>query len=338
MRLLHGVVPGLWLLGWLSGMGTGLAQPAAAGVSKGTGDGGLLHARLRGVASSRVFGNVNHDDARAALKVWFAAAGQQNGYVLDTAVDIVNSAAEMKERLESHSVDLLMMGMLDYVELEGSNLAAPVLTDARSAQGAAPYSYVLVANPSSGATSLAGLRGKKLLVYGRGAGDTAVAWVEVLLGKEKLGRAASFFASVQMPVKPQSCILPVFFGTADACVVDEVNLNLAREINPQLGQLRVIARSRPMIESVIAVPADTASRQKGLIEDILSLDRDSRGRQLLMVFKTERMVRIQPGDLDAGRELWRDYFRLPGTSPNRPVVFEAEMAAGSAADRGRGGH
>jgi hypothetical protein len=57
--------------------------------------------------------------------------------------------------------------------------------------------------------------------------------------------------------------------------------------------------------------------RKDLIASILSLHEDPRGRQLLMVFKTERIVRLQPGDLDSARELWRDYSRLPGVSPRR---------------------
>jgi len=65
--------------------------------------------------------------------------------------------------------------------------------------------------------------------------------MDVLLSKQKLGRADSFFGSVKAAATAQSCILPVFFGSADACVVDEINLELAREMNPQLGRLRAIA-------------------------------------------------------------------------------------------------
>jgi ABC-type phosphate/phosphonate transport system substrate-binding protein len=234
-------------------------------------------------------------------------------------------------------VELVTLGALDYLELESTNLLVPVLTDSRTPRGSALYSYVLLVNPSSGATSVAGLRGKNILVSARGAGETGMAWLEVLLGKEKLGRAASFFASVKAAAKPQACILPLFFGTVDACLVDEVNLNLAKEMNPQLGRLIVLARSRPMIESVIAVPAEPHPRQQELIENMLLLHQDPRGRQLLMVFGTGRIVRIQPGDLDSARELWRDYFRLPGMTARRPAGFVAAAESGPA-DRRKGGY
>jgi phosphonate transport system substrate-binding protein len=324
--------------------GTALAQQDTSGRTTNAGTGELVHARLHGVASSRVFNNVNRNDASAALKVWFEVLAQRRGFLLDSRVDVLDSMTEIKERLQSHSVELVMMGITDYLELEGSRMVEPVLTDARNWQGGALYSYVLLVNPSSGTTTIASLRGKNIRVSSRGAGKTGMAWLDVLLGKEKLGRAASFSASIKAPDKAQACILPLFFGTVDACVVDEVNLNVAKEMNPQLGQLKVLARSRPMIESVIATPAEPHPYQKELIDAILSLHENPRGRQLLMVFKTDRIVRIQPGDLDSARELWRDYYRLPVSPPSRPAgsgpapapVATAPAAQSNQADRGKG--
>jgi len=322
-QLPRGAALRLMLLGWLVTLATP-AQPTALGDISAD---GLRHGRLRSVASGRVFADVNRNDARAALKVWFDMVARERGYGLDSTVDILDSVAEIRERLRNHTVELLTLGARDYLELESSNLIVPVLTDARTIGGAL-YSYVLLVNPSSGATSVASLRGKNVLVSARGSGETGKAWLEVLLGREKLGRAAPFLGSVRAAAKPQACILPVFFGSVDACVVDEVNLHLAEEMNPQLGQLRVLARSRPMIESVITVPADPRPYQKELIDSMLSLHENPRGRQLLMVFKTDRLVRIQPGDLDAARELWKDYSRLAGSPP-----AESDLAV-----RGKGGH
>jgi ABC-type phosphate/phosphonate transport system substrate-binding protein len=120
--------------------------------------------------------------------------------------------------------------------------------------------------------------------------------------------------------KSQGCVLAVFFGTVDACVVDEVNLDLAKEMNPQLAQLKVLVRSRPIIESIVATPIEPHPYLKEWKEAMLSGHQDPRGRQILMVFKTDRVVPIQPADLDSARELWRDYFRLPGSTPYKTPV------------------
>lgn len=308
-----------YFLSLIAGMvitGTALAQqtPHAAAPKPGE----LRHAQLREVASGKIFNQINRNDVRAALTVWFNTVGHESGYQLDSHFDIADSVAEIRERLLSHSVEILALSITDYLELERSRLLVPVVTEVRTAQGGAPYSYVLLVNPASGINTLAGLRGKKVLVASRSSENTGGIWLAVLLGKDKLGRAAAFLDSVKNPDKAQACILPLFFGAADACVVDEISLNLAKEMNPQLGRLSVLARSRPIIESLVAVPADPQPYQNELIDSMLHLHENPTGRQLLMVFKTTRMVRIQPGDFDAVRELWSDYSRLPGEPPKRP--------------------
>lgn len=296
---------------------TALAQQTPAGKGAGGEAQGFRRARLYGIASSGILNHVNHNDARAALKVWFDLVGQQRGFLLDSRVDIIDTVAEIRARLQSHSADLVMMGIPAYLELESSHLVAPVLTDARGAQRAAAYSYVLLVNRSQTAASVGGMRGKNILVFSRDGQLTGTAWLEVMLNKEKLGRAASFFGSLKVAEKAQSCILPLFFGTVDACVVDEVNLNLASEMNPQLRQLRVIARSRPVIESVIVMPTEPYPYQKELFDAMLSLHEDPRGRQLLMVFRTDRLVRLLPEDLESVRELWKEYDRVLAPQPDR---------------------
>jgi hypothetical protein len=58
-----------------------------------------------------------------------------------------------------------------------------------------------------------------------------------------------------------------------------------------------------------------------------------------MVFKTERLLRLQPGDLDSARQFWRDYYRLTGSTPNRPAGSGPPPAMASRqVDRGQEGH
>ena len=276
--------------------------------------------QFRAITSRSSFNDINRSDARAALRAWFNVMGREKGITVDSEVDIIDSVDEIRERLRSQSVELLTLTAADYLELESSAMLTPVLTDARDGQGAALYSYVLLVGPAFKTGTIAGLRGKNVLISSRTGANAGSAWMEVVLAKEKLGRADSFFASVRAVAKPQACILPLFFGAVDACVVDEVNLNMAKEMNPQLGQLQVLARSRPMIESVISTPLEAHPMQKDFIDAMLSLHQNPRGRQLLLVFKTERLVRLRPGDLDSARELWRDYHRVTGSPSPRPVT------------------
>jgi ABC-type phosphate/phosphonate transport system substrate-binding protein len=295
----------------LLGVAVGIApaqQPAGAFPSAGVPEGQPFH--LKSVASGAVFEHVNHDDARTVMKVWFDRLAKQRGVPVDSSVEILDGPGEIRRRLENHSAEILVLTVFEFLELERSHLVIPVLTNAFTTQGVAPFSYLVLVRPSSPVTSVADLRGKNLLAYSRGGSNTAGIWLDVLLSKESLGRAASFFASFQAAEKAQDCILSLFFGRVDACATDEISLNLAKEMNPQLAQLRVIARSRPMIASVIATPMEPFPYRSELIEAMLDFRKDPRGLQLLQLFKTESVVRLQPGDLDSARELFADYNRI----------------------------
>lgn len=290
--------------------------------------------RVNVVASSETVSSVNHNDARAVLKSWFESVGRQRGIQVDCRIDVVDGVSEIRERLQNHSVDVILPGIAEYLELESSHLMVPRMTLALSPQGGPLYSYVLLVNPSSGATTISGMRGKNILVSSRGGSNTGVVWTEVLLGKEKLGRAGNFFASVKTPDKAQACILPLFFDAVDACVVDEISLNLAKEMNPQLRKLKVLARSRPLTETVISTSVIPHPFETELIDAILSLREDVSHRQLLMVFKTDRILRTQPGDLDSVRELFREYYRLPGSLPGS-LLNRASGSESSQTGRGK---
>ncbi len=321
-----------WMLAALLALPLSVAQTAS---SAGAGGRGLRRTHLNVVASGKMLNSVNPNDLRAALKVWFETVGRQRGFLLDCRVDIVDSVSNLKARLQQKSVDVVIPGIGEYLELESSHLMVPILTMALNPNGGAAYSYVLLVNPDSNLASIAGLRGKNILLSSRVGSNTALAWTDVLLNRERLGRASSFFASVKEAAKAQACILPLFFGTVDACVVDEVNLNLAKEMNPQLSRLKVLLRSRPMVESVIAMPVEPHPYHAELLAAILSLNEDVLHRQLLMVFRTDRILRLQSSDLDPVRELWREYNRLPGAATVRvpPTIPVAEYGSW---DRGKG--
>jgi ABC-type phosphate/phosphonate transport system substrate-binding protein len=259
-----------------------------------------------------MFATLNRNDAVAAIKAWFEIVGRERGFTLDSEVDTSNSLAEMRRRLMEESVDILILEITDYLRLERTGLLRPQLLGSRTATGEPRYSYVLLVDPASGVQDLAGLRGKTLNHSSRLESNTSMAWLELTLAKERLGRATSFLGATKAVSNPQECVLPLFFGRVDACVVDEVNLELLKEMNPQLGKLRVLARSVPLVDSVIAAPVKPHPYRRELLEAILGLHQHPRGRQLLMVFKTGKLITIRPGDLDSARAFWAEHGKLVG--------------------------
>ena len=313
-------------------MGTTFAQPNALDVAATPRIDELRPTRLHAVVSSRMLTTVNRNDAVASISAWFDVVGKERGFLLDSRVDIIDSATEMRQRLENRSVDLLILDFVDFLQLEPSQLVVPKMVGNRSDGGGARYSYVLLVNPSSTANTIGDLRGKNLSYFSRSASNTGLAWIEVALNKQGLGRASTFFATAKGTPKPQACVLQLFFDTIDACVVDEINLELLKEMNQQLGKLRELARSAPLIDSVIATPVAHHPHLQELLDAILALHDSPRGRQILLTFKTGRIVEMSPDDIEAPRALWVEYHRIAGSlppwtpvlAPNEPLAQERD--------------
>jgi hypothetical protein len=71
-----------------------------------------------------------------------------------------------------------------------------------------------------------------------------------------------------------------------------------------------VSDSFPLIEALAGVPAEPRPRQAELIDAMPGLNQDLPGRQLPLVFRTGRLMRLQPGDRDSPRERRNDYGQL----------------------------
>ena len=81
-------------------------------------------------------------------------------------------------------------------------------------------------------------------------------------------------------------------------------------IGPRVPCLRLLAAGPfPVIEALGGVPAEPRPRQAELIDAMPGLNRDLPGRQLLLVLRTGRLMRVQPGARDSQLERRNDYGR-----------------------------
>lgn len=305
-----------------------LAWPQNPPSVPGTHDaGGLRHAQLYAAASARMLTSVNRNDATAAIKAWFGMVGKERGFVLDSRIDVLPGSAEMLPRLREGNVHILILDVADYLRLEPTGLIEPVLVGNRGVKSGPLSSYVLLtgAGPTAG---LGGLRGKSLSYYSRGESNAGLMWLDLALDEQRLGRASTFFAGARRAEKPQECVLAVFFGKVDACLVDETNFELLKEMNPQLAQLRPLGKSMPLVEMVIAIPVIRHPFQQELLQAALELHQSARGKQILMVFKTSRLVRASRSDFDTVRALWSAYARLRG-DPLQPTAAQPNRVSGA---------
>jgi ABC-type phosphate/phosphonate transport system substrate-binding protein len=272
----------------------------------------LKKARLHVIASELLFSTVNSGDALASMRIWAEQIGKTRGFQFDTKMEIGRSVGQMRDSLKEHSVDLLVLDTTEYLALADAGLVEALAAGTIRGQLLA-FPYLLLTKDASEG-GIEGLRGKRIVVVSRLKSNLALVWLETLLADSKLGRAAAFFGSVENGYRASACVLPLFFGKIDACVVDAGNWDSIKELNPQLGRLRVVARSEAVLEGLIAKPVEPHPYQNELIDSVMNLHKTPAGEQLSLVFKTGVLVRVGKEPFESVRALCGKYRRIVNPS------------------------
>ena len=268
---------------------------------------GVRRAHMDILYSSSLFRTVSKNDAIASIRVWTETVSLQNGFVLDCNVSVAENVAEIKRRLQEGPISLALLDPVEYFELAGLGLLEPVFTATRG-HGDDSLQFVLVAKQEPGLTTITGLRGKTLDIQTDSRADLGRMWIEVLLHDDGLGPAGRFFSSVSSATTPSAAVLPVFFGKVAAGVVDRASFEVMKEMNPQIGsRLQVLAVSPPLITGILCVDKRPNMYRKDLLEGLRNLHQTPAGKQILMVFKSERMKPLDSEDLERMRTLCAKY-------------------------------
>lgn len=257
---------------------------------------------LRVVFSTDKLSAVNRSDALASFKAWIETVGRRRSINILVQAESYASTEELRRILRSRSADLLIIRGLQYLELgKDRALLDPLFMP--EVQGTVHQKYYLLTRRDQ-RLSLAGLRGKRILHVNSLTSSLSRYWLDGLLRQRGLGTLERFAPGSEDVGKPSAAILPVYFGKADACVADSAGFHVMRELNPQLGQaLEVCQVSPSYLESVICVRRDYTGHRADLIDGLARLHEEVAGRQILMVFKVDRLVPFEDRQLNTVREL-----------------------------------
>ena len=296
--------PGGSLLHWMTvaALAVASALPTPAG---GQGTAPLLRkSRLHVVYSSSVFRTVSKNDAIAAMRVWVATVGRQKGFDLECSVEVIDGLAELSRRVKEGPPGVVLLDAFEYFDLANLGLLVPTFVGSKG-KGDDPVYYALLVSRDSGVETVADLRGKTLVSYAGSRSDIGRKWLDALLHDSKLGVAEQFFRSVNSTSNPSAAVLPVFFGREGAGVVDRNAFEVMKEMNPQLGsKLRILAVSPPLADGILCIDKRPIDYREELLDGLKNLHQDAAGRQILLVFKSNKLKPVDAEILDRLRELW----------------------------------
>jgi len=257
---------------------------------------------LRVLFSEDAFTTVNRNDTLASAKAWIETVGRSRKIDLIVEVNSYASLEELRKSVRDRSADLYVVNSTHYLDLgaDQSRLEPQFLPQG----GGAPHREYLLLMRGDRRVPLAGLRGKNIIFLATGGVNLGRMWFDRTLREAGLGSLDDFCPAARSAPKPSSAILPVFFNQADACVADAEGFRVMEELNPQLGrELEATLISPPLLETLICVHREFTDQREELLAGLAGLHEEPAGRQILLVFKIDRLVPFNEQALDTVREL-----------------------------------
>jgi phosphonate transport system substrate-binding protein len=273
------------------------------------------HTRLAVLCSTSLFRYVDRDQVIATAKLWLDNMGADVGWVMDTQIELADNTEVIRKKADDGTVDLVVTSALEYLAVDRPNLLKPAMT-MTAGDDKGKVKYLLVVNRESGLSQIEDLKGKSVLAYSRTDPNLSRMWLEVMLKERHLASLDHYFATFSNSPKPSAACLPLFFGKTDACVIDGPSWDTLQELNPQVGaKLKVIAESPSFLESLVSVHVNRTQYRSDLLKNMLKLQDDPQGRQILVFFKTRRTVAIDAASLAEVKELRNSYLRSKAQKP-----------------------
>jgi ABC-type phosphate/phosphonate transport system substrate-binding protein len=261
--------------------------------------------RIRIGASSSVVlnGQLNPNDARAAIITWADALSRETPVRFETPPDVLLTPQQILQLLKQGELDAFTATTPEYLQLAQYADPSIVLVNDPATMGG--EEFILLVHADSGIKTIADLRGRRLLHLTGTIMYMAWDWMETMFAAANLPPPETYLAQLSTQAKVARTVLPVFFRQADACLVYRRVYDNMCELNPQLAKsLRVLAASPRVVPVLVGMRKGCTQQQKDAARTALTgLSHSVRGNQILAVFGGTAMVATDASVLNKAIEL-----------------------------------
>ena len=293
IRMLSAVGKGIVAL-FLIAMGCFFQAEAARAVEGDTGQ------TFRIGVSSRAFGNVNKNDASAALKAWGEMIKREQNFKgkFDTTL-LTLSGKEIRKSFLNGEFDGIGLSVAELKEMD----LAPEFVFVGNRGDGIYIRYILITHVEEKIATPRDLAKRKIVTSENNEMVLAEEWLEGLMAEQAPGERIGLPTVVETLPK---AIFQVFFHQADAAIVTRESFDLAGELNPQIRKnIKVLWESPPLVAIVFLLkPASGKKADWELLERLVTHIGDTpAGRQMLTVIQSSRMEKCPLSVLDATFDL-----------------------------------
>ncbi|NVN91310.1 MAG: PhnD/SsuA/transferrin family substrate-binding protein [Desulfuromonadales bacterium] len=255
----------------------------------------------------QVFYNVDPRDVAGLMEAWSRLIEHKIKGNFKASFIVFKNIEGAEKALANNEVDVLVMIPEEFIRLRANFRLVPLLS---ADNGDRFYNdLVLLVREDSGITRIGQLRGKNLYIDVGQQGSIPIKWLDTLLRARLSTNAQGVFNNIKEFNKASQVVLPVFFHQADACLVSRNHFETLVELNPQLGrQLRVLETSPGFVTGILAVRKDLqSSKRDAIVKSSLEMHNDPKGKQIMTVFRINRMVPFKDEHLASIEKVLREH-------------------------------
>ncbi|GAB6096601.1 hypothetical protein JCM14469_28540 [Desulfatiferula olefinivorans] len=257
------------------------------------------------------FTGVSIEDAKIAIRLIFESRFKEKYPEHKGNVTLYPDIDSAILAIRAGRIQGLGVTTLDYLTTRHENRLIPVR--AATLGDSAITRFVLLTRKDR-FTSLDDLRDTAMLLETAGHGKVSAMWLDTLLLERSLPGGRDFFASLSTVKKESQAILKVFFGKADACVVQASTFAVMTELNPQIGaRLTTLIESPDFLIGLFAIVdgIDAATREL-MLALIDGLPGDPEGRKILSMFRVNGVSPYRAESIATIEALYRSHRTLSG--------------------------
>jgi ABC-type phosphate/phosphonate transport system substrate-binding protein len=258
--------------------------------------------------SDKLFFNTNLRDAQAATKVLTDAIIKKKGIEATNETIIFHDISAIESEIQKNKIDIVALPLIDFIKFKEKKIIEPFAVHVRD--GNVFDRYILLIRKDSGIKSIRELKNKKLILLTSERENISYYWLESLLFKNNFSDASEFFSNIKEADKASQAVLSVFFKNSDVCIVLNKSYQTVTELNPQIEkELTVLEISPEFVFSIVCIRSNmTKSENRNLLEEtLLNLHNEPQGKQILTLFKIDRLKPYKPEYIINGEFLLKEY-------------------------------
>lgn len=253
--------------------------------------------------SPKILGDKPETELNAAMRVWARSVVSNSGAPIDPNPLVLGHKQNVNSVLRAGEIDGVALTVPEFFELDEEQRSADVFVNV--IDGSAEDQYLLLVRSDGDIRALKELKGRDLIMFESPRMALARPWLATILPGAGSADPDDFFGDVKNAPKLTQAVLPVFFGRATGCVVNRKGFESMAELNPQVSKnLKRMAASPGVVPTLFMFRNDYKETARREVENALSeLHLSIQGKQMLLIFQTDKLVRRPVAVLDASRRL-----------------------------------